>query len=65
MPITVAIDHRALDYGDCVPFFERLDEIFAFPQVILSWHGGKTVYRKESVKYTASGNVRLKSRPEI
>ncbi len=65
MPITVAIDHRALDYGDCVPFFERLDEIFASPQVILSWYGGKAVPRKESIKYTASENIRLKSRPAI
>lgn len=23
LPITVAIDHRALDYGDCVPFFKN------------------------------------------
>ncbi len=37
LPITVAIDHRALDYGDCVPFFEKLDEIFQNPAVIQSW----------------------------
>lgn len=37
LPITIAADHRALDYGDCLPFFERLDEIFAAPQIILSW----------------------------
>lgn len=37
MPITIAIDHRALDYGDIVPFMRRLDEIFANPEVILSW----------------------------
>ncbi len=37
MPITVAIDHRALDYGDCKPFFEKLDEIFAHPEIILKW----------------------------
>lgn len=34
IPITVAIDHRALDYGDCVGFFKRLDEIFANPSLI-------------------------------
>lgn len=37
MPITVAIDHRALDYGDCKPFYEKLDEIFSHPEVILKW----------------------------
>ena len=39
MPITVAIDHRALDYGDCVPFFQKLDQIFEEPQIILNWAG--------------------------
>lgn len=37
IPITVAIDHRALDYGDCVGFFKRLDEIFANPSLIREW----------------------------
>jgi pyruvate dehydrogenase E2 component (dihydrolipoamide acetyltransferase) len=37
MPITVAIDHRSLDYGDCLPFFRKLDEIFADPTIIQSW----------------------------
>lgn len=37
MPITIAMDHRALDYGDIVPFLKRLDEIFADPSVIQSW----------------------------
>lgn len=37
MPITIAIDHRALDYGDVVPFMRKLDEIFADPSVIQSW----------------------------
>ena len=37
MPITVAMDHRAVDYGDMVPFFEKLDEIFADPSIIHSW----------------------------
>lgn len=37
MPITVAIDHKALDYGDIVPFFQKLDEIFADPTIIHSW----------------------------
>lgn len=37
IPITIAIDHRALDYGDCVGFFKRLDEIFANPSLIRKW----------------------------
>ena len=37
LPLTIAIDHRSLDYNDCVPFFEKLDEIFADPSVILNW----------------------------
>lgn len=37
MPITIAIDHRALDYGDVVPFMRKLDEIFENPSVIQTW----------------------------
>lgn len=37
MPITIAIDHKALDYGDIVPFFQKLDEIFANPSIIQEW----------------------------
>lgn len=37
MPITIAIDHRALDYGDVVPFMRKLDEIFENPSVFQSW----------------------------
>lgn len=37
MPITIAIDHRALDYGDVVPFMRKLDEIFENPSVTQSW----------------------------
>lgn len=37
LPITIAIDHRALDYGHVVPFMEKLDEIFANPSIIQSW----------------------------
>ena len=39
MPITIASDHRALDFGDCVPFLNKLDEIFANPQIIYEWSG--------------------------
>lgn len=37
LPLTIAIDHRALDYGDIVPFMRKLDEIFENPSVIQSW----------------------------
>ncbi|MGN0555648.1 MAG: 2-oxo acid dehydrogenase subunit E2 [Candidatus Fimenecus sp.] len=37
MPITFAFDHRAFDYGDCLPLFDKFDEIFENPEVILSW----------------------------
>ena len=37
MPMAVAIDHRAVDYGDMVPFIQRLDEIFANPSIIHEW----------------------------
>ncbi len=37
LPLTVAIDHKALDYGDIVPFFRKLDEIFENPSVIQEW----------------------------
>ena len=37
LPVTIAIDHRALDYGDCVPFMKRLDEIFENPSIIQKW----------------------------
>lgn len=37
MPITIAFDHRALDMGDVVPFMEKLDEIFAEPEIIKEW----------------------------
>ena len=37
IPINIAFDHRAADFGDVVPFFEKLDEIFENPQVIKEW----------------------------
>ncbi|MCM1363960.1 MAG: 2-oxo acid dehydrogenase subunit E2 [Faecalibacterium sp.] len=37
LPICIAFDHRALDFGDTIPFLERLDEIFEEPSVIHSW----------------------------
>lgn len=37
LPFTLAVDHRALDWTDLVPFMVRLDEIFAHPEVIREW----------------------------
>ena len=37
IPITIAFDHRVLDYDHVVPFMERLDEIFEDPSVVQSW----------------------------
>ncbi len=37
LPLTVAFDHRALDMGDMVPFFEKLDEIFENTEMIKEW----------------------------
>lgn len=37
LPLTVAFDHRALDMGDMVPFFEKLDEIFENAEMIKEW----------------------------
>ena len=37
MPITIMFDHRALDFGDIVPFIKKLDEIFEHPEIIKEW----------------------------
>ena len=37
MPLCIAFDHRALDFGEIVPFIKRLDEIFAAPEIIHTW----------------------------
>lgn len=37
MPISLCIDHKALDFGDTIPFFAKLDEIFANPEIIQTW----------------------------
>ncbi len=37
LPLTIAFDHKALDYGDVIPFMDKLDEIFENPGVIHSW----------------------------
>lgn len=35
LPVCIAFDHRALDFGDIIPFIKRLDEISRSPEVIL------------------------------
>ena len=42
MPLCIAFDHRALDFGEIVPFIKRLDEIFEAPEVIHTWKDGGT-----------------------
>ena len=42
LPFTIVFDHRALDFGDIVPFIKKLDEIFEEPEVIHTWKDGGT-----------------------
>lgn len=37
IPLCIAFDHRALDFGDIVPFLKRMDDIFARPEQTKSW----------------------------
>jgi pyruvate dehydrogenase E2 component (dihydrolipoamide acetyltransferase) len=37
MPLCIAFDHRACDFDAMVPFIEKLDDIFANPQVMHTW----------------------------
>ena len=37
MPITLTFDHRIGGFGDILPFINKLDEIFANPEVIREW----------------------------
>ncbi len=39
LPICIAFDHRALDFGDIVPFLKTLDRIFENPEIIHTWKG--------------------------
>lgn len=48
LPICIAFDHRALDFGDTVPFMQKLDEIFANPKVIRSWVSDRKNENKSS-----------------
>lgn len=37
LPVLLAFDHRALDFGELAPFFRRLDDIFQNPSQIKDW----------------------------
>ena len=37
LPMCIAFDHRALDFGEIVPFLKTLDAIFANPEIMRSW----------------------------
>ena len=41
MPYTIVFDHRALDFGDIIPFVKKLEEIFKEPEVMMSWRARK------------------------
>lgn len=45
LPICIAFDHRALDFGDIVPFLKRLDDIFENPKVIHTWKSSEKTIR--------------------
>ena len=37
LPICIAFDHRALDFGDVIPFIRRCNQIFENPKIIRNW----------------------------
>lgn len=37
LPIDLVFDHRALDFGDLVPFIQRLEDIFKNPEQMYEW----------------------------
>ena len=37
MPIDLVFDHRAVDFGDLVPFIKRLEDIFKNPEQMYNW----------------------------
>lgn len=39
LPLCIAFDHRALDFGDVVPFLQKLDYIFENPKIMHTWKG--------------------------
>lgn len=50
LPICIAFDHRALDFGDIVPFLKKMDETFENPDVIHDWTDfSRTIIRKVAI----------------
>ena len=47
LPICIAFDHRALDFGEIVPFLKKLDDIFAHPEIMQTW--GKQTDRADEI----------------
>lgn len=46
LPICMAMDHRAMDFGEAVPCLKKLDEIFENPEIIHSWiDAGKQTFK--------------------
>jgi pyruvate dehydrogenase E2 component (dihydrolipoamide acetyltransferase) len=43
LPFTIVFDHRALDFGDIVPFIKKLDEIFEAPEIMHTWKENQTI----------------------
>ena len=43
LPFTIVFDHRALDFGDIVPFIKKLDEIFEEPEIMFEWKNEKPI----------------------
>jgi pyruvate dehydrogenase E2 component (dihydrolipoamide acetyltransferase) len=37
IPMCLAFDHRALNFAEIVPFMQKLDQIFAHPEVLRDW----------------------------
>jgi len=37
LPIDLVFDHRALDFGDLIPFIRRLEDIFKNPEQMYEW----------------------------
>lgn len=48
LPITIVFDHRALDFGDVVPFIRQMDNYLTNPEVLQEWRGQDIVRRIES-----------------
>ena len=52
LPFTIVFDHRALDFGDIVPFIKKLDEIFEAPEVMHTWKAEQTISESEIAQIT-------------